>query len=77
MREKSIALAAFLLLHYGLIEAHAYDVHLPNSEEEHMIEEYKERVKAAELWKTFHDEERSEVERRNALGQLNDLGEIN
>lgn len=76
MDKYSIGIAVCLMLHYGIVEAHPYDVHLPSAEEERMLELYQEQREAAKNWERFKDLTNSEEERREALKDLYDSGEI-
>ena len=73
---KAIVLTVFLLIHYGILQAHVVDIHVPTASEiweDQQREEQREKDKAREV---YEDEEASEEDRREALGILNEKGEI-
>ena len=72
----NIALAVFLLSQYGIIEQHVVDIHIPTASEiygDQKREEQRETDRAREV---YEDETQTDEARREALGILNDKGEI-
>ncbi len=72
----NIALAVFLLRHYGILEMHVVDIHVPTASEiyeDQKREEQREIDRAREI---YEDETESDESRRAALGILVDKGEI-
>ena len=76
MGKTGITLTVFLLSHYGILQTHVVDIHIPTASEiwqEQQREEQRETDKVREV---YEDEDASEEDRREALGILNDKGEI-
>ncbi len=76
MEKTGITFTVFLLSHYGILHPHVVDIHIPIASEiweDQNREEQRETDKAREI---YEDEEASEEDRHEALGILNDKGEI-
>lgn len=76
MYKYSLSLAVFLLGHYGILQAHVVDIHIPTASEiaaEQRREEQREKDKA---WETYQDEDTTEEERAEAFETLVEKEEI-
>lgn len=74
--KQGFMMAAFLIMHYNLLDAHVVDIHINTPSEiaeEQRRDEERETEKDREI---YEDETKSDEERYEALERLNDKGEI-
>lgn len=70
------ALMSLSLSTIPALQAHVVDIHIPTASEIAEEERREQELENEKNWEIFNDEDRSEEERRQALYDLNEAGEI-
>lgn len=68
--KKEIVTTIFLLSHYGLLDGHVVEIHLPNAGEDYQIECGQREIRNEKNLEIIRDESASFEERQEAYQQL-------